>query len=541
MEEVQNIQDNPFAGYGGIVCGNRFIGRENELLQVKQRALASAFGNLAIMGLPRIGKSSLAWQAIMTQEKELLEKNTIPVWIVTSDFSNTADLLKSFSNSLCRKLRHTSIADRSLEFIIESNKQIQAATSVNNSLKGPLTDILIDLKDLKYKVILIFDEFDAAQNFMTSDEFSFLRTISYVPDRKICIVTTSRKTIEAIEATDGGVSNFHGIFNNIRLGLYDETSWNAYWAWVEKVFPARDVPLHMYKKEAEWKVGRHPFLLDVLNYYNYEGRTFHRDVLQNLEIDLNALFNDMEGTLKKEAIKNSKDEMTLFDIAMQLVIGPVTIATPEGDDTKRLEGYHFLRMVNQEEKEKLIGFTTGAVKESGMAYICFSDYFTKRFVLKNATNIPYWQEWSITEKKLRQLVKTYIQETFGNDWEEKIRAKFEPKIYGWKAGFEKMVSWRSFSQLNFTSSSKHLVDYSAPSTIFDVFVSPAWNDWFYDVFQGQKSEWQKKFEHLAKVRNPVAHNSEEFVSQEELTLATRYCNEILKVIDRWERGGERKK
>lgn len=526
--------DNPFADYGGIVYGERFIGREDELLRIRQRVFPSnGYGNLAIMGLPRIGKSSLAWQAIMVKEKELIEQKTIPIWITTSDFNSTIDLLQSFAKRLYRQLRQSTLPNPSMDFIREENEKIQNATTVSQ-LKDPLVELLVELKGHKYKVILILDEFDAAQKFMTSDDFSFLRTLSYVPDRKICIVTTSRKTIEAIEAMDGGVSNFHGIFKNLRLGVYDENSWISYWDWVLKLFqPA--TPLKYYKQEAEQKVGRHPFLLDVFNSYNYEAQALKKDLHSQLEIDLNDLFTDMEGTLSKEIIKESKGEMTLLDIAMQLVIGPVTIATPEGDPTLRLKHYEFLRTTKPENKEALIGFTTGPTMADGSVYICFSDYFTKRFVFRHIFDAPYWPEWTLTEKKLREIVKIYVQQTFGDDWEQKIRARFEPHIFGWKAAFEKMISWRTNSLYHFPSSSKHLVDYTAPSTIFDVFVSPAWNEWFYDIFQGQKQDWQKKFDHLANVRNPVAHNSAEFVSQEELTLASRYCKEILNVIDKWEK------
>ena len=61
--------NNPFADFGSIVFGQRFVGREKELNAIAQRVLGDNYGNLAIMGLPRIGKSSLAWQGIMTKKE----------------------------------------------------------------------------------------------------------------------------------------------------------------------------------------------------------------------------------------------------------------------------------------------------------------------------------------------------------------------------------------------------------------------------------------------------------------------------------------
>ena len=60
--------NNPFADFGGIVNGDRFIGRKFYLQQIEQRVLGKSYGNLAIMGLPRIGKSSLAWKSIMDKK-----------------------------------------------------------------------------------------------------------------------------------------------------------------------------------------------------------------------------------------------------------------------------------------------------------------------------------------------------------------------------------------------------------------------------------------------------------------------------------------
>ena len=71
---------NPFADFGKIVYGDRFVGRNYELKKISQRIEGDAFGNLAIMGLPRIGKSSLAWQGIMLKKEFFLEKKTIPIY-----------------------------------------------------------------------------------------------------------------------------------------------------------------------------------------------------------------------------------------------------------------------------------------------------------------------------------------------------------------------------------------------------------------------------------------------------------------------------
>ena len=61
MSEIEN----PFADYGKIVHGERFIGRQQIIRAIESRIIKpNAPGNLAIIGVHRIGKSSLAYKTI---------------------------------------------------------------------------------------------------------------------------------------------------------------------------------------------------------------------------------------------------------------------------------------------------------------------------------------------------------------------------------------------------------------------------------------------------------------------------------------------
>lgn len=51
---------NPFASVGAMVEGDAFIGREEEIKVICERLLGKEFGNVAIVGIPKVGKSSVA-------------------------------------------------------------------------------------------------------------------------------------------------------------------------------------------------------------------------------------------------------------------------------------------------------------------------------------------------------------------------------------------------------------------------------------------------------------------------------------------------
>lgn len=522
------MNQNPFADYGSIVSGSRFVGRKRELSRLRQRVLPKeGFGNFAIMGLPRIGKSSLMWQGVMIHEKELLEEKTIPVWYTASNTHDTFSFLYRICKMIIKKSHQ--IADNPLkEFLDERMTELKNVEKDNKEqLKDIINDLLLELKYSEYKIILLIDEFDAVQKYMTEDDFGYLRTISYELDKKICIVTTSRKDIKDIEAIGGAVSNFYGTFDNLRLGVFDEDSLDEYWEWIKNYKPdLKDE----YIEEAIYKVGYHPFLLDLYNYCHWNQDC--KDVEQsgrNFEIELKDRFETMQNTLIKEK---------LMSAAIQLIVGPVFDVIE--DQTKRLEAYGFIKRIPSEEKRRIIGETYGPCNEDGTSFACFSSYLTNLFTLQHLFDIPYWVEWQETERRIRGVIKKYVN-TLGDDWENKLCNRFGTDR-DWASNFNALKSLRSRTLKRFTNASSHLVDYTLSSNMFSLFIGPAWGDFFANVFLGSSSgfrsgnreEWRQKFHFLAEIRNPMAHSNGGFVSQEEITQATAYCKVITNAIIQWE-------
>ncbi len=101
--------ENPFADYGNIVRGERFIGRKENLRVIESRIVRPKEpGNLAIIGEPRIGKSSLVYKAIVEQKDNLIAKNLLPIWINLA----TYDQASMFFRSLCGRNGRIELAFR---------------------------------------------------------------------------------------------------------------------------------------------------------------------------------------------------------------------------------------------------------------------------------------------------------------------------------------------------------------------------------------------------------------------------------------------
>lgn len=510
---------NPFADYGGIVRGERFVGRDKELQTIEQRVLGSAYGNLAIMGLPRIGKSSLAWQGIMEKKDALLQNKTIPIFFQTgscddslSFFRQMASLLDDEISMICEDERYEKFGNKALAIIRSENDPTEFNLALQKYFKL--------VKKLGFKVIYILDEFDSVQSFFTVANFQLLRELSYNPETKLCLVTCSRKTIQEIEAKDGAISNFYGTFSEIRLGMYDDDSFAKYWIRSSNVFSPSDE----YIKQAEFYVGRHPFLLDYFNDF-----CIQRDLVDNIENDtileeirLNLLnhFNTIQDTLSHEDLLNK---------AIQLVLGPA-FDVKKLDEEKLLK-YNFIKIVDNEEKLGILGHLVGSTYQ-GKSYTCFSDFFTNVFEQNHIIDIDYWPLWTETEKMIRNLIKIYVTEVYGADWETAIFAKYGGTA-NWAKQFESIKYTREKDQKLFSRASENLIDYTMTRDMYNVFMSVAWKDWFGDVFGPDKKAWGNIFNYLADIRNPMAHNNKEFISQDEITKAQEYCDKIMKAIREW--------
>jgi AAA+ ATPase superfamily predicted ATPase len=101
---------NPFADYGRAIYGNRFIGRRQEIQAVKNRIFDERYGNLAIIGLPRIGKSSLAHQAIVEYQLEFPQLNILSIWLNMGD-NHESNL---FFEKLIKETHKKLLLDKSL-------------------------------------------------------------------------------------------------------------------------------------------------------------------------------------------------------------------------------------------------------------------------------------------------------------------------------------------------------------------------------------------------------------------------------------------
>ena len=492
--------ENPFAGYGSIVKGSRFVGRKKEIQKLKACTLGDEYGCVAIMGLPRIGKSSLAWQVFKENEEMLNKENTYVIWqamaTLNTNMSNTSTLFFKKMVLDCDdelEIKTNSDSDLASRYKKIVEKVVCPLKTVNDeeSIRSlVLKYFKFVRKILNFKIIFVLDEFDSVKNYFDVADFQLLRELAYNPDSKLCLVTCSRKTIDEIESKDGAISNFAGIFSDLRLGVFSEEDAKEYWTRYQESWPINND----YISDVFYLTGNHPWLMDIVNFLLFDCGT-KENVKENIP-SLN-LMNNLDGivsTLEKENLLNA---------AIQVVIGPVFDVNPK--QIEQLERYNFIRKIPIAEKERIFNGSLVGPRWNDYAYVCFSDYSTLDFRRRFYANLPYFSIWSETENMLRHLVKDFLDKQYGGvDWQEKLKQELQKnppskcfKLESWEKNINDLKSNRDNIVKQFPVMKEyHLVDFTLTAQIFDIFIRPK-HTWFNQyVFKGEWKCWNDKFSFL---------------------------------------------
>lgn len=511
--------ENPFADYGNIVEGNRFVGRKSEIAIIHSRVLGTNYGNLAIMGLPRVGKSSLARNALVIKRSELSKRKILVESINIGTIFNVKDFyLKLMEKALC----DIKILDEELYHQIQPLR----ISYQNLSNQDNIEFFFALIKQRDYRLIYVLDEFDNVVNLLKLQDFQFLRELSISPETRICLVTISRRTIQELEPDNGAISNFYGVFSDLNLRLFNEVDLVAYWQRTEELginFEER------YKNEVHYFVGNHPYWLDMINYHIFNGLQASKknslDILSEVGSELKkSLWDSYDGVLglmEKESLKSH---------FIQAVVGPVLNLTQMS--IERLTKYDLIKPISARYKYGSyfqVLLDADLVNEEDISYKSISAHFDD-YLKQKETEFDIWTLWSEAEHQVRELIIIYLREKHGKDWRDSFIAK-NPRQ---EQNIIKMEQLRDENKRKFgLLASDDLVRYTYPLDMWNIFIVSDWA-WFQKIFNtDKKQDWQAKFYLLGKVRNPIAHSNRDFVLEDEQRKAKEICGELIKRIETW--------
>ena len=495
MSEIEN----PFADYGKIVHGERFIGRQQIIRAIESRIIKpNAPGNLAIIGVHRIGKSSLAYKTIIEQKDRLIAKNVLPIWMGLSSYNQPSDFFRALVTECVDEMeelnwtsnRIQSLADRVLE--------------VSNSW-DKIKRFFKKVHETGNSILFILDEFDRARLLFKGDTaFQRLRELADYPDYGLSLVLTSRRSIRDIEHEAGSNSPFHNIFQVQRLGMFNDKDLDAYYS----LFSTLRTPIpSAFQERVVFYCGAHPYLLEMLGCEIVERfrETEEIDVDKVAETVSQSIFEHYDDT-----INLLRDEGNL-DKLIQILFGPV-IDVKQTDVTE-LQNYGLIK-----------------TSEDGF-YVAFSDHFhdyLKLYERSTEFAADLWPIWRGTEKALREVITITMLDAYGKNWIEKL-AKERPNL---KRIFDDCRAAQRKEETSFRDRASHnQIDFTYPGDLFEVISAKGlWEDFFQPIFGHDRAYWNERKMLLSRCRNPLAHNRVEILKPHERKTVEAYCDEILACI-----------
>jgi len=491
--------ENPFADYGNIVRGERFIGRRDDLRVIENRVIRPReAGNIAIIGEPRIGKSSLVYKAIIERKGELIARKLLPIWINLATYDQAPIFFRSMVTRCVDEMEDLDWLSGPVRRAADHALQDELSWSEGY---GRIQRFFEKIRQAGVRVLFILDEFDSARRLFRGDISGFqgLRELSYQPEWRVTYITTSRRTIRDIELQTQAISTFDGIFHKHYLAMFGEEDLQEYLARFTSVGISDTSAL---SKRVSFFCGGHPYLLEMLGYEMLE--VFREE--QESDVDKAARRIAQDFLAQYDRIVDLLREDGNLSKLLQVLFGP--IVDVKQTDVDELLRYGFIKPGEQD------------------TYVAFSGHFqTFLSLVEREVDLDLWPIWRETEIALRHLVTTTMLEKHGERWIEKLE-KARPNL---KAIFEQCRRAQKKEEKSFGSrASRNLVDFTYPQDLLAVMFAE-WNT-FKAIFGKDKNYWAQRSDLLARIRNPLAHNRDKALYDYERQIAEGYCKEILAVI-----------
>lgn len=491
------MHSNPFSGFGKVIGPDRIRGREQDLNELVE-ALANCDQNVSLVGQPRIGKSSLACAALAALPKS---DRRITATVTVSSLTSPAEFFRelldsSFDYCIANRIPISDALDRVRQ--MPADESYAAYVRCKRGLQQFRRD--------GHQTLLICDEFDAilalGQARETILRFRELIYHQHLYDTSALIV--SRRSVASIEGQIDGVSTLAGVLSHVMfLRPLDRRGFEGV---VDRCGPEWCVQNE--EREQLWAMtGGHPFLTEMVLYYSWPARSIEagrdRSTLQ---------FFQYYSTLRE-----LHEADGLFDALIQCAVGPRWSTTHS--DIQLLGAY-------------------GLIDDRGLAFSAhYQEYLVR--CSREAATMDLWRE---TEIGLRDFIEEVSARTLGQDWQQRLPGM--PGKEQIERIFDEARRLQAKDQRSFGTCSPRLLDYLYPMELWDIVVAQ-WNVFApllpVSGLQGnaQKTYWRERFQLFAKIRNPQMHHRDLVIPQSEMTTATGYCQEILKVLrsDRSNAGG----
>lgn len=531
------MRRNPFYENGQVV-GEGYIGRHEEIRNI-MRILSqnSKNGSIVVSGLTRMGKTSLVKNCFDIAEKNnLLEKNNIVTLSVTvSTVNDFSQFYKRISNNLYMALEDRNLLDSILERrfskieVCLKNKDEDLIYELDDSFRA----ILNRLSKKGIKTVALLDEFDDARRAFKYDgvglSTNFQKFRDYVTeaDYNITFILTSRTDISVIDASLPSGSNLRGAFSEISLTGFTDDEREEFF---EKIRECGVTLSPEQKKKYIWYAGRSPFLFSkIASRIMMTDESLRSEdisiswIVKQCKRDFEAYFDSLIGFM-------TRDE--LLSKFIQVFFGPVYDLSKK--DIELLKQYGYIYRIKDDLNFRDMRYFDKAEGDLDDVYTyqTLSEYFLEfvRIMVNRDDSLIIWKELIDAEKALRGVVEQGLKITYGPDnWMKTLKEIALNRTRGFLFDVNKADTFMKASRMTFgdrvDDNLLAMISIDALGNIIKAY----WNECYHTMFNPPYEELTtliRELEQLNKVRNPLAHGAENYLSTEDKVAAENYCKKI---------------
>ena len=502
---------NPFKSVGKIVTGEDFIGRESAIEELRTRVLNTPLANAAIVGLPRIGKSSLMKQVFMENADSLWEtERIVAVWYSFVDYNDDAidgrpeDVFLDILQIIVRTLKMRGFSDDDVnEYVRRASIPGIRFQQLSSEIVGFFDELTIINK---IGVIICIDEFDYSKDVFSRSYFQLLRKITD-DYPSVAVVTTSRRSILDIEKDSGGGSSFYETCLHVFLKPFND----------DEVAMQRSLVGELSDEEEELidnAAGNHPFLNALVLMRYFQSRDMEGSIDESYQ-DILSYYNRLfQRVLKKDHL----DDKVIY------VYSGFLDAVSQDEEEYILKKYGLFKAVQTE--PSLVTHVNGSDMQQ-FEYVPFCGSFNE-YMRQLYRKNPYKLIWPRAERSIKLMISKALELKYGKNHSDWLKPVEEIVVQNYNQKHFNLLKNQLEDELVHypENGSDNIVDQLYPRD-FNYFITEFWNDSIGEILGQTLPYWTERIDFIAgKVRNPESH-SRLLLDDETKSKATIICQEII--------------
>ena len=475
---------NPFAGYGKIMTGKNYIRRLENEKELINRTLCNEdnYGSVSVVGMQRMGKSSLVYNVYYIEKEKLYQKNIIVIKISMNEYSRAENFFKAIAREVYEEVELNNDLDDRIERHYNNIK--------NSTLEDGCIKYIQNMFKYIYKngkrILCIIDEFDNSRKIFTNytEGFNILRELAYQPDINVTFIFVSRRMITELEM-NFEISTLANILGSpIYVKPYTEKELELYYKRLEE----NNIKFSDEEKTNFLEItGGEPYWCDLLmyHYFNSISSGDRNSISEILEKNVTVLYSEFERIL------SLLEEQSLLSPLYQVIFGPAF------DCTKS----HIQKLCDY----GIIYFSDGKVK-------MFSTKLYEYLQIKEKES-NFYPLWNKTEKNFRYILKIKLKEKYGDEWEKILENQYKKLNTQLALYIKNAISLKEkvFKQkdLYIERADYSILEGLTTAGIFELCKKEY--QLFEKIFKMNKMEFTEVSEKIIRARNPYQHNNDEFI------------------------------